>query len=959
MPRRRLQVNQAYPCPFPRCGRSFADTSARNRHVSTGHRQMPTSGDGTPAPVNPEETAESPDDFLTHHDDVSPPPQPSPPTSKNYHPYLTGIPCDKDGNNIDPNTPPTPATASENPWEPFEDEVQFRLADFLFQKVEMSQGDIDYLMELWAMSMAERGAPFVNHQDMYRAIDNIQLGSAPWRCFKVPPSWYSTNGVDDSTVPEWKKQEYQVWYRDPEVVIAHILSNPDYKNDFNTTPYVEIGRDGKRRWSDFMSANMAWRHATQIYQDDPDTYGSMLLPIILGSDKTTVSVATGNVEYHPVYLSIGNLTNQARRAHRNGVVPIAFLAIPHGMPSIPPPDLPVFLTDISADRQYDNDAEFRNFKRQLYHSSLNSILRPLKQGMAKPVIRRCPDGHFRRVIYDLASYIADYPEQVLLSGIVSGWCAKCTALSSNLDGSNASRRCRQHTAAIFQELKDLNLNDFNSLLWDNWGIDASLIPFTQGFPRADIHEMITSDLLHQVIKGSFKDHLVEWVQEYLNATCHSAAEARQIMDDIDRRIAAVPPFPGLRRFPQGRRFKQWTGDDSKALMKVYLAAIAEYLPDEMVKCFAAFLDFCYLVRRVDFSETTLAEVQETLNRFHHYRVVFLQTGVRDDFNLPRQHAMMHYVQHIMEFGAPNGLCTSITESRHITAVKKPWRRSNRYNALSQMLLTIQQLDKLCALRSDLVAKHLLPLIHTTPEPFDQDDDEDEGAVDDKATAHVFLASTRERKYPRDIDALSHQVGHPGLAELTRRFLHEQLSACPADDVDVDDLPLISSKVYIHHSAIAYFSAPSDVSGIRGMRRERIRCTPSWYGYPRRDCAFVAQDQTLPGFYGLAVVRCLLFFSFTYEDVEYPCALVHWFNRHGSRPDPNTGMWVVKPDNRGRLEEPFISVLHIDTFVRCCHLLPKYGDNPVPDTFHFSYSLDAFTAFYVNKYIDHHANEIAF
>ena len=34
-------------------------------------------------------------------------------------------------------------------------------------------------------------------------------------------------------------------------------------------------------------------------------------------------------------------------------------------------------------------------------------------------------------------------------------------------------------------------------------------------------------------------------------------------------IAAVPSFPGLRRFPEGRGFKQWTGDDSKALMKVW------------------------------------------------------------------------------------------------------------------------------------------------------------------------------------------------------------------------------------------------------------------------------------------------------------------------------------------------------------------------------------------------------
>jgi hypothetical protein len=32
-------------------------------------------------------------------------------------------------------------------------------------------------------------------------------------------------------------------------------------------------------------------------------------------------------------------------------------------------------------------------------------------------------------------------------------------------------------------------------------------------------------------------------------------------------IAIAPPFAGLRRFPDGRGFKQWTGDDSKALMK--------------------------------------------------------------------------------------------------------------------------------------------------------------------------------------------------------------------------------------------------------------------------------------------------------------------------------------------------------------------------------------------------------
>jgi hypothetical protein len=63
-------------------------------------------------------------------------------------------------------------------------------------------------------------------------------------------------------------------------------------------------------------------------------------------------------------------------------------------------------------------------------------------------------------------------------------------------------------------------------------------PFTTGFPRADIHELISPDILHQLIKGTFKDHLVDWVVEYINHA-HPAAEAAQILADIDRRCVKI------------------------------------------------------------------------------------------------------------------------------------------------------------------------------------------------------------------------------------------------------------------------------------------------------------------------------------------------------------------------------------------------------------------------------------
>jgi hypothetical protein len=59
-----------------------------------------------------------------------------------------------------------------------------------------------------------------------------------------------------------------------------------------------------------------------------------------------------------------------------------------------------------------------------------------------------------------------------------------------------------------------------------------------GFPRADIHELLAPDLLHQIIKGGFKDHLVQWVQDYLVLEYGEAGAARH-MSDIDRRSVSI------------------------------------------------------------------------------------------------------------------------------------------------------------------------------------------------------------------------------------------------------------------------------------------------------------------------------------------------------------------------------------------------------------------------------------
>ncbi|KAG1728600.1 uncharacterized protein EDB91DRAFT_1239333 [Suillus paluster] len=697
-----------------------------------------------------------------------------------------------------------------------------------------------------------------DHKDLHETIDSIPLGDVKWEGF----SCTYTGEKPDSDYPPWME------------VIHNMLANPAYSDEMDYQPYWEYSTNGdERQWQDFMSGDWAWDQA-DIIAGDPETIGSAFVPVILRSNKTTVSVVTCNNAYYPLYLSIENVHNNVCRARRDAVTIIGFLAMP------------------KTTKEHAADPQFRKFRHQLFHSSLSKILETLRPGMTKPEVVKFGDGHFRCVIYGLGPYIADYEEQVLLTCIVSCWCARCCAPHPNLD-TPALDRSHDYTEALF-EVGTLGE------LWMEFGIVGDLVPFTNDFPCANIHQLIAPDILHQIIKGIFKDHLVEWVEKYLVLT-HGCSEADCILDDIDHRIAAVTSF-------SGRGFKQWTGDDSKALMKVYLPTIEGHVPTDVIKTFCAFLEFCYLICRNTITESTLDEVRDALSRFHRYRKIFETTEVIFTFSLPRQHSLMHYIQLIRLFGAPNGLCLSITESKHIKAIKEPWSCG--------MLI---------------------------------------------GTCFLVELEALETKCARNVLALAAELYLPSLPDLICRFLFEQTH--PNDNRDPSEIPIAGcprykGKILVFNSACLRFYAPSDLCGVGGMKVEHICACPLWRNeFPHNDCIFINTGSITEGIRGLEVARICAFFSFKYGGQVYPCAVIHWFDVIGNSPDVETGMWMVRPAHSAN-HAPLHSVIHVDTIYHAAHLIPIYGCHFIPLNINLHVSYDCFWAYYVNKYVDHHAFEIA-
>ncbi|KAJ4484458.1 hypothetical protein C8R41DRAFT_921708 [Lentinula lateritia] len=445
----------------------------------------------------------------------------------------------------------------------------------------------------------------------------------------------------------------ELWHRDIFDCVSELMGNPAFNGKQEYAPKREFRemRNGvpcNRQYSEMWTENWWWNVQSKLPED------ATVAPIILTSDETQLSTFSGDKKAWPVYLSIGNIEKAVRRKPSSrawvllGYIPISGLDC------------------YSEDRRSDAGC-------QLFHDCIKKMLQPLIDKGLTPTEMACSDGFIRSVYALLAAYIADYPEQCRIACCKRNSCPQCTVTPKK-------RGLLEPANSVYREPVDI----INTLARQSQGYKPSkfktlnmlpINPFWKDLPLCHIFESMTPDLLHQMHKGVFADHVSSWTKKSIvNGG-----------EEIDARFRVMPPHPTLRHFKTGiSKVTQWTGGEYRSMAKVFLGTLGGVADAKVIRAVRAAEDYMYYSHFESHCEESLEAMEATWKIFHAEKEVFVDLGVRKQFNISKVHNVLHYPQNIHSRGTLDGFNSETTERLHINLAKSGYRASNKRRFVSYL-----------------------------------------------------------------------------------------------------------------------------------------------------------------------------------------------------------------------------------------------------------------------------------
>ena len=308
--------------------------------------------------------------------------------------------------------------------------------------------------------------------------------------------------------------------------------------------------------------------------------GAVVALVILSSNKTALSVFSGDKKAWPVYLTIGNILKDIRRrVSAHATILIGYL--------------PVSKLECFQKKSW-SDAGHR-----LFHFAMSLLLHLLVDAghQGKPMV--CADRFMCQVHPILAAYVADFPKQCLVACNKESRCPCCLVESQD---HGELEECARHS--MVDTLRTLQRKQINkqSQKFNIEGLCPVYEPFWKDLPFTNIFACITPDILHQLHKGIFHNHLVQW--------CLGIVGKKE----IDKCFQGMSRYPGLRHFKKGiSTVSQWSGMEHKEMEWVFVGLLSGAAKDNVLVVACSLLDFIYYAQFQQHTDKTLASMQDSLS----------------------------------------------------------------------------------------------------------------------------------------------------------------------------------------------------------------------------------------------------------------------------------------------------------------------------------------------------------
>ncbi|KAH7877289.1 uncharacterized protein C8R40DRAFT_1040909 [Lentinula edodes] len=452
-------------------------------------------------------------------------------------------------------------------------------------------------------------------------------------------------------------EAFDFYKRDILECIRALYGSPEHARYLCVAPERHYSDADKtsRLYHDLHTGKWWWATQTALEAETP---GAAIIPVILSSDKTQVTLFRNKTAY-PVYLTIGNLPKEiCRKPSHQGQILLTYL----------PTSKLAHIT---------NKAQWRQTVANLFHACMTHLVAPLKEAGMHGIVMKSGDGVKRRCHPILAAYVGDYPEQILVTCAYYGDCPVCMTTKEHLGQYPSTSPVRD---------PDKSIASTKLIGTDSWAqscLDANIkpvqYPFWEDLPFTNIFRSITPDILHQMYQGVMK-HLI---------------------GEVDARVRRLPPNHSVRQFHKGiLTLSQVSGMEHRAMCTFLLGIIIDVPHLTPRQSYAlstatrALLDFLYLACYPIHSNESLDILEQALQTFHDHKQVFIDLNVRQHFNVPGVHFMCRCVCAIELFGMCDNYNTETTERLHINFAKDAYRATNRKDEYAQMTKWLERQEKI-------------------------------------------------------------------------------------------------------------------------------------------------------------------------------------------------------------------------------------------------------------------------